>query len=277
MTDLARNLIFDVGMHRGEDTAFYLKKGFRVVGFEANPDLVALNRQRFAAEVDSGDVTIVQGAIAGPGIETVSFYRHPTMSVWGTITEQRVDANAKSDIERIEVPTVDFAAQIRAHGVPWYLKIDIEGADLDCLVALGRFTARPGYVSIESDRDDFARIVEELDTLQSLGYDRFAAVQQSLLDHKPPIHTRRLDGTPIVHKFEAHGSGPFGEDISNWLTRPEIERAYRTIFWRYRLSGRQSRSELGYRVRHRIELKLGRAIPGWFDTHATTADVLNAA
>ena len=31
------DLIFDVGLHRGEDTEFYLKKGFRVVAFEANP------------------------------------------------------------------------------------------------------------------------------------------------------------------------------------------------------------------------------------------------
>ena len=35
------DLIMDVGMHRGEDAEFYLKKGFRVVGVEANPELVA--------------------------------------------------------------------------------------------------------------------------------------------------------------------------------------------------------------------------------------------
>jgi hypothetical protein len=29
------DLIFDVGFHRGEDTDFYLKKGFRVVAVEA--------------------------------------------------------------------------------------------------------------------------------------------------------------------------------------------------------------------------------------------------
>ena len=30
------DLIYDVGMHRGEDTAFYLRKGFRVVAVEAD-------------------------------------------------------------------------------------------------------------------------------------------------------------------------------------------------------------------------------------------------
>ena len=35
-----KNLIFDIGMHIGQDTEFYLKKGFCVVAVEANPKLV---------------------------------------------------------------------------------------------------------------------------------------------------------------------------------------------------------------------------------------------
>lgn len=31
------DLIIDVGMHYGNNTAFYLKKGFRVAAIEANP------------------------------------------------------------------------------------------------------------------------------------------------------------------------------------------------------------------------------------------------
>lgn len=42
VTDLKPNLIYDVGLHRGEDTDFYLKKGFHVVALEANPELVVL-------------------------------------------------------------------------------------------------------------------------------------------------------------------------------------------------------------------------------------------
>jgi hypothetical protein len=30
------SLVYDVGMFNGDDTAYYLKKGFRVVGIEAN-------------------------------------------------------------------------------------------------------------------------------------------------------------------------------------------------------------------------------------------------
>jgi hypothetical protein len=42
--DKHADLICDVGFHRGEDTAFYLKKGFRVVAFEAHPRLAENGR-----------------------------------------------------------------------------------------------------------------------------------------------------------------------------------------------------------------------------------------
>jgi hypothetical protein len=34
-----RDLIYDIGLHKGEDSEFYLKKGFRVVAIEALPSL----------------------------------------------------------------------------------------------------------------------------------------------------------------------------------------------------------------------------------------------
>ena len=36
MEDVNLNLVFDIGMHLGADTEFYLKKGFNVIGFEAS-------------------------------------------------------------------------------------------------------------------------------------------------------------------------------------------------------------------------------------------------
>ena len=42
------DLIYDVGLHIGQDTAFYLEKGFRVVAIEANPVLAHQVAVRFA-------------------------------------------------------------------------------------------------------------------------------------------------------------------------------------------------------------------------------------
>jgi hypothetical protein len=42
------NLVLDVGMHNGDDTAYYLASGYDVVAVEANPTLCASARDRFA-------------------------------------------------------------------------------------------------------------------------------------------------------------------------------------------------------------------------------------
>src|ERR1019366_6379367 len=52
------DLIYDVGMHKGEDSDFYLQKGFRVIGFEADPDLIEHCRNRFSREIEQGRLTI---------------------------------------------------------------------------------------------------------------------------------------------------------------------------------------------------------------------------
>ena len=48
------DLIYDVGLHKGEDAEFYLRKGFRVVAFEADPDLIAFCRERLKEFIDQG-------------------------------------------------------------------------------------------------------------------------------------------------------------------------------------------------------------------------------
>ena len=36
---MEQNFVFDIGLNRGEDSEFYLKKGFNVIGVEANLEL----------------------------------------------------------------------------------------------------------------------------------------------------------------------------------------------------------------------------------------------
>ncbi len=38
--ELVEDLVDHVGAHKGEDTAFYLAKGYRVVALEANGELI---------------------------------------------------------------------------------------------------------------------------------------------------------------------------------------------------------------------------------------------
>lgn len=77
------DLIYDVGMHTGEDTEFYLRKGFRVVGIEANAQLCEECAHKFSAAIGSGQLQIIKKAISHT-VETIDFFLNEQVSIWGT-------------------------------------------------------------------------------------------------------------------------------------------------------------------------------------------------
>lgn len=201
------DLIYDIGMHKGEDTDFYLRKGFRVVGFEANPELVGLCRERFKEFIEQKRLTIVAGAIVdrasiAPGQTKVEFYMSETNSVWGTVCPDWAERNQRMGDANtpIEVNVVDLIAVMEAYGVPHYMKIDIEGCDMACVTALRSFEKRPDYVSVETEKTSFGDIQQQIDVLIELGYDGFQSVEQSKIHSlQAPVSTngRRLCGVSI--------------------------------------------------------------------------------
>jgi FkbM family methyltransferase len=267
------DLIYDIGLHRGEDSAYYLAKGFRVVAFEADPDLSNEARRRFAAEIESGRFTLVEGAIAAPGSQAqVTFYRNLDRSVWGTLDPDRASRNAEAGKRSvpITVKTVDLDKVLAEHGTPFYVKIDIEGADQVALEAILARPDKPDFLSCESDKLSLDSVADELDALCAAGYTRFQVVQQAFIPGRR-IQTRTLGGQPLDHRFADGSSGPFGEDLDGeWLTRDQALDRYRKVFQDYRLwgDGSVARRVLTEVVLDRIGRLTRRGMPGWYDTHA---------
>lgn len=273
-----QNLIFDVGMHRGEDTDFYLKKGFQVVSFEANPDLVEHCSKRFESEIRDGRLIIVSGAIVesstiAEGKSSVKFFRNKDKTVWGTVAEDWASRNEElgAGSEIIEVPTVDFTDCLKKYGIPHYLKIDIEGMDTVCLRAFLNSPGKPNYISIESEKIDFSALLEEFQIFEKLGYQSFKAVQQQgMSKQKVPQDTQ--EGDFVEHSFIEGSSGLFGSDLAGkWSTRKQILGQYKLIFFLYRYFGDDAvikKTPLMKVLRKICAKTLRRPIPGWYDTHA---------
>jgi len=275
--DVMEDLVFDLGLHKGEDTAFYLKKGYRVVAVEADPDLAAECRRRFRAEIDRGSLHIIEGAIVAVNDckdGYIKFYKNPHESLWGTTEaawrERNVRLGAPSN--EIEVPRLDLGAILRRHGMPYYLKIDLEGADRLALAYLQDFDERPKYLSIEDEKVDFSRLLVDLDLLCRLGYRKFRAVQQADMSTRHYEGCDRL-GRPIRHRFEHGASGPFGADLGDgWMTRDELLVEYKWIFEMYRTFGDDSpfaHDGSLCELKLDLERRLRRPLPGWYDTHAS--------
>jgi FkbM family methyltransferase len=210
------DLVYDVGMYNGSDTASYLEQGYRVVAIEANPLLVAQARERFAQELGAGRLTLLELAV-GSTDGTVPFYlSHGPDPGWSTGDGERAEQLSQRpevSFEAVQVESRRFERILAEHGVPYYLKIDVEGADLLCIRALEQFRERPAYVSVEIPNRYLQESLalqefEDLCGLYRLGYERFKIVNQS--------------GVPN------HWSGPFGEVVPGaWLSLDAAVLAYR--------------------------------------------------
>ena len=277
---MKENLVYDVGLHKGEDTDFYLRKGYSVIGIEANPKLIASATTCFQDAIARGRLHLIEGAVAMDSVsDKIVFYANPDNPVWGTIEAKwalRNEMMFGSLSEQTEVKRVDISEVYRTHGIPFYLKIDVEGIDRLILEGLKSFQERPQYVSLESEKIDFNQLKAEMDLLKSLGYTKFKAVQQHTIPGTK-IRTHTLDGQPFDYVFECHASGPFGNDLPNrWLTYDETLKQYKGIFRRYKYFGEYSvvhkMSENAQRVirkLYRLSTGYKGPLPGWFDTHAS--------
>lgn len=276
-TEKHKNLIYDVGMHHGQDTDYYLKRGYRVIGFEANPDNAEICRRRFAAAIDAGQLIVVEGAISenisqNGSVARIKFFRNKDHSFWGSSAGDWAYRNEVmgTSNEIIEVDAVDLKESFRRYGIPFYLKADIVGSETICLRALLDFDTKPDYLSIRSEKVIFSRLAEEIELFEQLGYDRFQAVQQDFTDFK--FEFASAAGEKIVHTFEEGASGIFGEDLrGKWKTKELILRDYRKIFTLYWLFGDYSyliQTEKGKKFITQLERIVKRPLPGWYDTHA---------
>lgn len=263
------DLIFDVGMHRGHDTAYYLAMGYRVVAFEANPDLVEECRSRFEPAIEAGRLTIVEGAIASPGKSRVLFYKPlrtkpADLTLMGSTDPDWLESKVgRTPIMEVAVSAIDLAVCIARFGMPIYMKVDIEGADRLCLEALAAFDVSPRWLSLEAERCRFDLLRVELDLLERLGYDRFMAVPQEI--EETTLRTESRSGDAVLYSFDLRASGPFGDDLAGeWHSRDAVERVYRHAFRRRRLFERLDRRRFGRMLKTlipRLELR-------YYDTHA---------
>jgi FkbM family methyltransferase len=270
------DLVFDIGLNTGQDTANYLDKGYRVVAVEANPQLVEHCEERFESAIDDGRLTILSGAIV-PGDSQaaqdgfIDFYPNEN-DAWGTVASTEGSEYSSRVLrreDRIRVPVIDLAGSLDDYGVPHYMKIDIEGADIACLEALAEIGEVPPYLSMESDVDSFNNVQHEIDLLKRLGYTAFQIINQKDVARN----------TASTSHFEYGGSGDFGEWLpeGNWMSPEAAERKYRELFVWYKLFSRRGllrNTPLQKPLTGALSKLLGYTIPSWHDTHARHRDVV---
>lgn len=186
---MERDLVFDIGAYRGEDTAYYLRRGFRVLSVEANPESAAFCRERFDSEIRTGQLVLLNIGIAAEDGLVTFFVSEGNDGRWSSL-DPSVASRANAAARPVTVQARPFRCLLQEYGVPFYVKIDIQGADYLCLREFDPDNA-PAYVSFGATEGR----LQDLFLLAHAGYTRFKLIDQLAAFRQvmpPPMHSANL-------------------------------------------------------------------------------------
>ena len=115
MSKARSDLIYDVDLFDGEDTAYYLFRGYNVVAVDANPLMIEKAKMRFSKEILAKQLTLLNVGISStPGTATFWISDAPEWSSFDRTIASRDGTAHRS----LSVSTVPFSQLLAEHGVP---------------------------------------------------------------------------------------------------------------------------------------------------------------
>jgi len=189
------DLVFDVGAHVGDRIASFRRLGAHVVAVEPQAALVNVLRLIYGL---ASDVSIEAVAVGrNPGTADLMINpNNPTVSTAsrGFISAAR-DApgwEAQRWTKTVQVPMTTLDALIGRHGIPAFIKIDVEGFEAEALAGLSRPIKALSFEITTIQRDVALACI---DRCVALGYTRFnAAIGES----QNFVHVDWVDGAAIA-------------------------------------------------------------------------------
>ena len=169
------DLVFDIGAHVGDRVGSFRRLGARVVAVEPQPALVLTLKTLYGRD---RNVTIESKAVGrSPGaLDMMINVDNPTIS---TVSSAFIDAakgahgwegQVWEKTIVVQVTTID--ALIAAHGVPSFIKIDVEGFEQEVLAGMTRPVDALSFEFTTIQRDVAATCIARC---QALGFRRYNA------------------------------------------------------------------------------------------------------
>ena len=197
------DLVFDVGSHVGDRIGAFRRIGARVVACEPNPPLVKTLRLIYGRDAQVIIEPVAVGASAGT-IEMKINVDNPTVSTASKdflkASEGAPGWEGQNWNKSISVGMTTLDALIARHGMPAFMKIDVEGFEAEALGGLTQPVRALSFEFTTIQRDVAQTCIARC---QELGYVRYNAAlgESQTLAHddwqSAEAIGRWLDGLPM--------------------------------------------------------------------------------
>jgi FkbM family methyltransferase len=169
------DLVFDVGAHVGDRIACFRRLGARVIAVEPQPALVRTLRVLYGRD----GMVVIEPAAVGRSAGTIILKLNIDNPTVATASEDFTRAaqgahgwEGQSWEDAIEVPLTTLDLLIARHGMPRFIKLDVEGFESEALAALSQPVSALSFEFTTIQRDMAASCIERC---LALGYRRFNA------------------------------------------------------------------------------------------------------
>jgi FkbM family methyltransferase len=178
------DVVFDIGAHAGNRARAFAQLGCRVIAVEPQPDFAALLRRLFRG---SGRVDVLELAVSDEaGLAELSISeRTPTVTTiartWRDRRAVEPDFAGVRWNRRVQVETTTLDRLIDEHGVPAFVKIDVEGAEPAVLGGLSRPVRALSFEYLPRAADQVEACLAQLARLGRYGFN-WSAGESYLLE-----------------------------------------------------------------------------------------------
>jgi FkbM family methyltransferase len=185
------DIVFDVGANVGALTAEFLELGAFVVAIEPQP----LQALRIHARYRSRSLaveTVAVGPESGQAELTVGVYSHLS-----TLSPDRITDRPDLWKDRIPVPVVTLDSLIAQHGLPTFIKIDVEGYEREALSGLSNAVPAVSFEVGIMSIDQVSGCVQRLSWLGEYEFNLSVGYEYRLR-HKNWLTSKQLLDSPEV-------------------------------------------------------------------------------